>query len=153
LRTNHKSTGCVTNAADSGNIDRIDATATHAKRRDIIAIGLHRLRRMPFATLHDYGGPASWWNDVPTEGGIKAFRADRRRGEAYADMLVDILIAHDAGHPSHCGWSSMQSGGRHSAASQWRHGQPQAAIGRVWLSHPTVAAHDRSICGRPFKPR
>jgi hypothetical protein len=84
----------------------IDATETFAKRRDIIeeeerewlsdAIGLHRLRRMPFVTLHDDGSPATWWNDVPTKGGIKAIQADRRRGEAYADMLVDALIADDA---------------------------------------------------------
>jgi hypothetical protein len=84
----------------------IDATATFAKRRDIIeeeerewlsdAIGLHRLRRMPFVTLYDDGSPATWWNDVPTKGGIKAIHADRRRGEAYADMLVDALVADDA---------------------------------------------------------
>jgi hypothetical protein len=29
------------------------------------------------------------------QGGIKAIQADRRRGEAYADMLVDALIADD----------------------------------------------------------
>jgi hypothetical protein len=82
------------------------ATTTFAKRRDIIeeeerewlsdAIGLHRLRRMPFVTLHHDGSPAIWWNDVPTKGGIKAIHADRRRGEAYADMLVDALVADDA---------------------------------------------------------
>jgi hypothetical protein len=84
----------------------IDATETFAKRRGIIeekerewlgdAIGLHRLRRMPFVTLHDDGSPATWWNDVPTKGGIKAIHADRRRGEEYADMVVDALVADDA---------------------------------------------------------
>jgi hypothetical protein len=84
----------------------IDATETFAKRRGIIeekerewlgaAIGLHRLRRMPFVTLHDDGSPATWWNDVPTKSGIKAIHADRRRGEEYADMVVDALVADDA---------------------------------------------------------
>jgi hypothetical protein len=51
---------------------------------------------MPFVTLHDDGSPATWCNDVPTKGGIKAIHADRRRGEASADMLVDALVADDA---------------------------------------------------------
>lgn len=58
---------------------------------------------------------------------------------------VDALIAHD-GRTSILLWLVINAiGRRHSAASQWRQGQPQAATGRVWLSHPTVAAHDRSI--------